>query len=196
VINRIIFGYGFDESNEQEFRRTKSTITNFFEASQDPRMAILFGKSWLLNQLPGFGKTMQRVEGANEEYRTWLEAQIDKHIAEMDAVGADDTPPKDYVSAYLREKRKREATGDKHTFRLEQLKGECYEMWLAGTDDPQNNFNWGVAHALNLPEEELQPVYDELNAVVGSDRLVTMADRQSLPVVNSFLMVGFANTAF
>lgn len=196
VINRMLFGYAYDASNEHEFRSAKRGIDVFYSGMSDPRMGLLMGKSWLLNLLPGFQKTMEKISRGTESFRTHMQMEIDRHLAEMDSTDSN-KPPHDYVTAFLREKAKRDASGEQHTFLLDQLRGKCNEIWFSGADDVQNNFSWGMAHALSGPVGTLQPLYDELDSVSGgNDRLVTMADRQSLPKVCSFVMetLRIANT--
>lgn len=190
VINQLFFGHGYDVSTEGEYQSLKAALNDFHDAMADPRLSLFYGKSMLLNIMPpSLADVMDRITKSNKTFADTLKKQIEAHRADVEADGPNvHDPPRDYLTAFLREKARRDAAGEKHSYIFEQLKSECYELWFAGADDPQNVFGWGMAYALNLPEGELQPIYDELDAVIGSERLVTLADRQSLPVLGSFMM--------
>uniref|UniRef100_A0A183BXZ0 CYtochrome P450 family n=1 Tax=Globodera pallida TaxID=36090 RepID=A0A183BXZ0_GLOPA len=91
----------------------------------------------------------------------------------------------DFVEAFLKEKERLDATGIGHSFSLDQLWNVCMDLWIAGQETSSTIIAWGFAHLLHNPQS-LARLYDELERVIGNDRrLITIADKQSLPYTNA-----------
>ncbi|XVF82214.1 hypothetical protein PTKIN_Ptkin16aG0027100 [Pterospermum kingtungense] len=63
---------------------------------------------------------------------------------------------------------------------VEEIKAQCTDLMLAAVDNPANAAEWGMAEKLNKPEI-LQKACQELDNVVGKDRMVQEPD---LPKLN------------
>ena len=57
-------------------------------------------------------------------------------------------------------------------------------MWLAGQETTSSTLSWMVLYLMTNPEAQTK-LQDELNNVVGSDRIITLDDKMSLPYVNA-----------
>jgi cytochrome P450 len=51
-----------------------------------------------------------------------------------------------------------------------------------------DTLNWGIIHIVHQPEVQ-QLLHAELDSVIGSDRLITLADRTALPYANATVNV-------
>ncbi|XP_010537826.1 PREDICTED: dihomomethionine N-hydroxylase-like isoform X1 [Tarenaya hassleriana] len=66
----------------------------------------------------------------------------------------------------------------------QEIKGECKDVCVASLDNPANNVEWTLAEMLNRPET-LKRAMDELDRVVGKDRLVQESDIPNLNYIKS-----------
>ncbi|KAH7691341.1 CBN-CYP-33C9 protein, partial [Aphelenchoides avenae] len=69
---------------------------------------------------------------------------------------------------------------------LEQLTDLCADLFAAGQETTSSTLKWAVAYLLNNPEKQ-EKLHDELDEIVGSDRLITMSDMPSLPYTNAVI---------
>ncbi|XP_038974321.1 tyrosine N-monooxygenase-like [Phoenix dactylifera] len=66
----------------------------------------------------------------------------------------------------------------------EEIKAQISELLFASVDNPSNVAEWGLAELLNQPRL-LQKAMDELDRVVGKDRLVQESDIAQLPYIKA-----------
>ncbi|VDP14687.1 unnamed protein product [Heligmosomoides polygyrus] len=65
-----------------------------------------------------------------------------------------------------------------------QLRKVCFDLWLAGMETTSNTLYWGILYIL-LDSGVQKAIHDELDIKIGSDRLITMADRSKLHYMNA-----------
>lgn len=81
-----------------------------------------------------------------------------------------------------------ETGADPNLFSDLQLKNVLFDFWVAGQETTSTTLTWGIAYILhNLHTQERAQA--ELDKVVGSKRLITMADKPNLPYMNAMVMV-------
>uniref|UniRef100_A0A453A9K2 Tyrosine N-monooxygenase n=2 Tax=Aegilops tauschii subsp. strangulata TaxID=200361 RepID=A0A453A9K2_AEGTS len=73
---------------------------------------------------------------------------------------------------------------------LQEIRAQTAEMVLAAVDNPSNAVEWALAEMMNRPEI-MQKVTDELDAVVGKDRLVQESDIPRLNYLKSCIREAF-----
>ncbi|XP_078165764.1 cytochrome P450 93G1-like [Carex rostrata] len=78
------------------------------------------------------------------------------------------------------------AADDKAEIKLsrENIKGFIMDLFTAGTDSSAATIEWALAELINHPDA-LQKLRDELDSVVGKDRLVEETDLPNLPYLNA-----------
>uniref|UniRef100_A0A914PIL7 Cytochrome P450 n=1 Tax=Panagrolaimus davidi TaxID=227884 RepID=A0A914PIL7_9BILA len=67
-----------------------------------------------------------------------------------------------------------------------KLINALYDIFIAGQETTANTIIFSVIYALNYPKK-LKKLYHELDKVIGSDRRITLADRNSLSYCNAFI---------
>ncbi|KAH7716430.1 Protein CYP-33C9 [Aphelenchoides avenae] len=182
VINTLLFGYRFDEHHEDEFYELKRLIAEDLRAVGGWKFRLLSMYPRLLHNLPPFKAIFEMMKYNRRALSDFYQRQIDEHVKNIDF--DTDAVPTDYAEAFLKEKAKRDAEGVEHSFTISQLKGMCSDLFVAGQETTSTTLAWGVAFLVNYPEAQ-ERLHEELDRVIGSDRMVTMADRANLPYTNA-----------
>ncbi|XP_044963156.1 tyrosine N-monooxygenase-like [Hordeum vulgare subsp. vulgare] len=73
---------------------------------------------------------------------------------------------------------------------LQEIRAQTAEMVLAAVDNPSNAVEWALAEMMNRPEI-MQKAIDELDTVVGKDRLVQESDIPRLNYLKSCIREAF-----
>ncbi|XP_044318898.1 tyrosine N-monooxygenase-like [Triticum aestivum] len=73
---------------------------------------------------------------------------------------------------------------------LEETRAQTAEMMFAAVDNPSNAVEWALAEMMNMPEI-MQKATEELDAVVGKDRLVQESDIPQLNYLKSCIQEAF-----
>ncbi|KAI6238716.1 (pine wood nematode) hypothetical protein [Aphelenchoides fujianensis] len=187
LINAVICGYRFsaDERTQAKFFHLKGVLSDIMASFQNP-LLMLSVHNRLLSKAPIFSTYFNRLVALQSEIRDFLNECIDEHLARTDYSAAD-FEPKDLIDAYIWEQKRQEATGEPTYFSRRQLEGTCSDMWFAGQESTSSTVTWGIAFLIRHPDVQ-QKLHDELDRVIGSDRLVTVSDKLALPYVQAVIM--------
>ncbi|KAJ1360630.1 hypothetical protein KIN20_019655 [Parelaphostrongylus tenuis] len=139
VISQLLFGYRFDEEKLGEFRQLKSMLSRQLEDLLHPSSFILFTYP-KLRMLPYFNRMWNRFLLYRDAFYSFFDREIEAHQNDID-YGVNEY--KDYVEAFLKEKRRREANGDNDSFSHIQLQNMCLDLWFAGLETTSNTLSWG-----------------------------------------------------
>ncbi|CAI2352594.1 unnamed protein product [Caenorhabditis sp. 36 PRJEB53466] len=182
VINQVIFGYRFEGEKEAEFQKLQDLL-DFQEKKFNNFKTIVRVFVPLVGRLlPG-----ESLEELLSEYKTSFYAFFDKQIEEhRQKIDFDSEQNLDYAEAYLKEQRKREAEGDFESFSTKQLSNVSLDLWFAGLATTTTTLSWAISYVLNSPEVQ-EKMHEEMDRVIGSDRLVTTADKSDLPFMNAVI---------
>ncbi|KAH7718335.1 Protein CYP-33E1 [Aphelenchoides avenae] len=71
--------------------------------------------------------------------------------------------------------------------RYRQLRGMCNDLFVAGQETTSSTIAWGFTYILLAPEVQKR-LHEELDRVVGSNRMITMEDRSQLHYLNAVIM--------
>uniref|UniRef100_A0AC34FN43 Cytochrome P450 n=1 Tax=Panagrolaimus sp. ES5 TaxID=591445 RepID=A0AC34FN43_9BILA len=185
VINSIVLGYRFDKENESDFYKLKHHIETVFHLYGHPLWKILENSPKFYRYLPFFNPVYKNMKNACDSMREFLESQIQKHRNEINLDGKNMGEPKDYVEAFLQQqyKMKQEEITD-HYYTDEQLYGAVWDLWSAGQETTSTTLAWLVYYVTYFADAQSK-IHEELDKVIGSDRLVTMNDKPNLPYINA-----------
>ena len=183
VINALTLGYRYGRDKQEEFNFVKNFSIKFLANASHPLMKTIDPNLNLLKKLPVFKQFYDKVLRDAKEGEDFFLKKIDEHRQKINFNSDED--PKDYIEAYLREKYKLENNGENlHTFTDLQLYGMVLDLWLAGQETTSNTLSWLCVYVINRPEVQKR-IHGELDKVVGSDRLVTLDDKNNLNYVNA-----------
>ncbi|CAD6191691.1 unnamed protein product [Caenorhabditis auriculariae] len=182
IINQVLFGYSFRNEKEPEFRQLKSVLNELicYLGSTEAIFTLTVSKTLAKLLNPNYFKKMKKYR---EKLMSFYESQIEKHSEEIDF---DLEENKDYVEAFLKEQKKREAAGDFESFSKIQLQNMCFDLWVAGSDTTTNTMSFMILYALHNPDMQ-KKLHEELDRVIGSRRQVSMSDKNDLPFLTAFI---------
>ncbi|RCN40005.1 unspecific monooxygenase [Ancylostoma caninum] len=182
VINQLLFGYRFDEEHVEEFRQLKTLISRQMRDFAHPAASMLMVYPWL-KYLPYFSSMYAKLLSYRDAFYSFFDKQIEAHGKH---VNYDSDESNDYVEAYLKEKKRREADGDEVSFSHIQLQNVCLDLWFAGMETTSNTLSWGAVFLLNHLDVQTK-MQEEFDREIGSTRLITMADKNRLPYTNAVI---------
>ncbi|CAD5209392.1 unnamed protein product [Bursaphelenchus okinawaensis] len=185
IINSLLFGYRFTENNkEAEFTRMKHHLHEWMTKFSNPIIRIWIATGFL-HKLPILGKFCMDLVRTYQDIFKDMDNNIAEHKERLQTEGH--TEPRDYVDAYLMEVQKMEANGeDTSLFSDIQLKNMAFDFWLAGQETTSTTITWGIAFLIHNPEVQMK-AHEELDRVIGSDRVITMSDKNDLPYMNALV---------
>lgn len=191
IINAMVFGYRFTDDHAHEFKELEHQVDETFRHLMNPLLMVAMRKPLFFQKLPFFKQALDAVQQCERKLHQFFLDHIEAHARELDLDS--DSPARDYVEAFLRERARRQRSGQEKTeeeesFSLEQLACMCHDLWVAGQETTSTTINWAIAHLINRPEVQ-QRCHRELDQVIGSDRVITLADRPALPFLNATINV-------
>ncbi|CAJ0567346.1 unnamed protein product, partial [Mesorhabditis spiculigera] len=180
ITNNLLLGYRFDEDRQDEFRLVKGCLRELSVASTNP-MFILTALVAPLQNIQPFKGAFDNVLASRQTLFDFILKQI---AAKREKVDYDSPSSSDFVEAYLKEWERKMGTDQEAYFFDLQFGSVVFDLWAAGLDTTTNTLNWAVCYVLNHPEVQ-DKLHEELDRVIGSDRKVTVADKNNLPYVNA-----------
>ncbi|XP_069682419.1 probable cytochrome P450 304a1 [Periplaneta americana] len=110
---------------------------------------------------------------------------IDKAVTQQSATLSEDYN-RSFVDNYIKEMNERKKTGEPSTFTEEQIRVLMMDYVLPGSTTPNAAMIFVVVFLLNHPEVQ-EKMQQQLDAVVGRDRLPNLDDRAKLPYIDAVL---------
>lgn len=119
--------------------------------------------------------------------RSTIEPYIEQHMQSYDEM----SPPRDFVDSWLQEMQVHSGNfNSKSVFGpqlgVDSLIATLSDLFIGGMDTTSQSMNWMFLYLLHHPEVKAK-VHEELDLVVGSDRLPNLADRDQLPYTSAVL---------
>uniref|UniRef100_A0A183CBW3 Unspecific monooxygenase n=1 Tax=Globodera pallida TaxID=36090 RepID=A0A183CBW3_GLOPA len=185
IINNLLFGYRF-ENDLGEFKEIKQLLREQIQVSLHPLTAIFHINPHFFRRLPFLSAVFNRICKVQRDFGAFFHRQISQHIKVINDQDWD-TPSTDFVEAFLKEKAKRDASGEQHNFTMEQLNGICIDLWAAGQETTSTTIAWGIAYLIHYPQIQTK-MREELRRVdADSTRVITVSDRSELPYTNAVI---------
>uniref|UniRef100_A0AC34QCE1 Cytochrome P450 n=1 Tax=Panagrolaimus sp. JU765 TaxID=591449 RepID=A0AC34QCE1_9BILA len=183
IINLLLFGYRFGRDKLEKFEKNKQGVHKVLMHGGTFWWKIIEINVNLMKHLPHLRNVYQKVVNDNEELGKFYLEEIENHKKTIDFDS--DQEPTDYVEAFLRHRHKLEKSGIKdHTYTDNQLFGMIFDLWLAGQETTATTLSWMCIYLIRHPECQIK-MQQELDKFIGSDRIVTLDDKNNLNYVNA-----------
>uniref|UniRef100_A0A1I7U679 Unspecific monooxygenase n=1 Tax=Caenorhabditis tropicalis TaxID=1561998 RepID=A0A1I7U679_9PELO len=180
IINSLLFGYRFDETNMAEFLELKGRMNKHFKLAAEPIGGLVGMYPWL-GRLPYFSGYKNVIMDNWAGLLKFFRRQAEEKLSTIDY---DSDEYSDYVEAFLKERKKHEHEPGYGGFEMEQLDSVCFDLWVAGMETTSNTLYWSLLYVLLNPKV-LEKVYEELDSKIGTDRIITTSDRPQLNYINA-----------
>ncbi|KAI6170614.1 Cytochrome P450-33C9 [Aphelenchoides bicaudatus] len=188
IINCLMFGYRYTDDKLPEFYDLSKRARSFMQVSADPFVLIIQSSGYInfFKRLPWMREKYRNVIKASRYLLDFFKTRVSEYKKEMNDTDAI-AEPTDYTQAFLQEQQRRKLNNDNaQYFTDDQLILMLFDLWVAGQETTANTLEWCVAYLIHNPDVQEQ-VHKELDQVVGSDRLITTADKSDLPYVSALL---------
>ncbi|XP_076439979.1 cytochrome P450 2J5-like [Babylonia areolata] len=93
----------------------------------------------------------------------------------------------DFISAYIREMKRKEAAGEPTTLNEKNLLQVVGDLFGAGTETTASTICWAIAYFLHYPQVQ-EKCFQEIQDKIGSGRLPTLQDKLDLPYLEATIM--------
>nr|WDY85991.1 cytochrome P450 18A1 [Pagiophloeus tsushimanus] len=141
----------------------------------------------ILRYWPGHSKTRQKIAKNREEMAQFFQELIDEHKRTFDP-----SHLRDLLDTYLYEIQKANEEGvghhlfegKDHDRQMQQIMGDLFS---AGMETIKSSLQWAVLFMLHNPEH-MRAIQEELDQVVGRQRLPKLEDLAYLPVTESSIL--------
>uniref|UniRef100_A0A8D0HFE6 Cytochrome P450 family 2 subfamily AR member 1 n=1 Tax=Sphenodon punctatus TaxID=8508 RepID=A0A8D0HFE6_SPHPU len=178
IVCFVVFGERFDY-DDAEFQ----TLLRLLNENSTPTACSLSGPQLyglfphLMKHLPGpHNKLFENFE----EQKRYVAEMVQKHEATLEPAS-----PKDYIDAFLI--RMQQEKGNPRTiFHQENLLVSALDLFFAGTETISNSLKYGLLIFLKYPCVT-RTMQEELDRVVGRDRVPSMEDRMRMPYTDAVI---------
>uniref|UniRef100_A0AC34FZG3 Cytochrome P450 n=1 Tax=Panagrolaimus sp. ES5 TaxID=591445 RepID=A0AC34FZG3_9BILA len=133
------------------------------------------------------GKSYQKLFDFNDELVDYVKMHINEHRETIDF----EEEPRDYIDAFLIEQKKQQiskASGPakKGEWSDLQLIGTLIDLFGAGMETTSTTTQMFIFYIIHNPEIQ-QKIHEEIDNVIGRDKIITMSDQSKLPYFNACL---------
>ncbi|KAK0427311.1 hypothetical protein QR680_010163 [Steinernema hermaphroditum] len=184
VINKILVGYRYDESNEDELKKLKGGLDKQLDAFT-PADMVVFNR--FTYRLPLFKQRYDTVAAPQMQVLEHFVELIEKRrkAIQNNTHLVDPTEPCDYMDAYLCEIERREKAGEEMGFFSDKyLAANLLDLYVAGMETTILVLRWGFAFLLNKPEVQ-EKLRKEVLKVTYGNRFVELSDKPNMPYASA-----------
>ena len=181
IINQMLFGTSYHEKEEvKKFSELKDLIANHMRTGISPLTLTAMEYPHFFKHLPFFKEHLKRYKNQYITLTSYCFEQIQKHKEKI--LKKEIEEYSDFVDFYLKEMEK----NNFKTFDERQLMNFLYDTFIAGQETTANTIIFGLIYSINFPEIQ-QKLHEELDAVIGSDRIINIKDKPYLIYTQAFI---------
>uniref|UniRef100_A0A3P8P580 Cytochrome P450, family 2, subfamily P, polypeptide 6 n=1 Tax=Astatotilapia calliptera TaxID=8154 RepID=A0A3P8P580_ASTCA len=176
IICCLVFGDRFEYTDEQY----QSILSDFIEME---RLQGTIGTQmyntmpWLVKWLPG---PHQKILTLTKHVTDFIKTKIREHIENFNPAS-----PRDYIDAFLTEMGE-VSGGSDSVFDHSSLSACTMDLFIAGSETTTTTLHWGLLYMIFYPDIQ-ERVQAEIDAVIGSSRQPSMADRENMPYTDAVI---------
>ncbi|XP_038851035.1 cytochrome P450 2F3-like isoform X2 [Salvelinus namaycush] len=176
VICSLVFGqrFGYDDDNFLHLLNILSAVLRF-GSSPCGQLYNIF--PWLMERLPG---RQQVVFGQMDELRGFVMKKIHEHQETIDPGN-----PRDFTDSFLT-RLNQEKDVSSSEFHYENLVSTVLDLFLAGTETTSTTLRYAFMLLLKYPDIQ-EHVQQEIDTVIGRQRVPQMEDRKYLPFTEAVI---------
>ncbi|KAM9831687.1 cytochrome P450 2J2-like [Neosynchiropus ocellatus] len=175
VLFRLLFGERF-EYDDEKFRHVLDMFNEIQDVQETPWIQVY-------NTVPGL---LKWFPGPHQRFLTLMKSMIEYTAQKIKEHGEtlDPSSPRDYTDSFLIEMM--ENTDPDAGFDLENLAFNTMDLALAGSVTTTTALRWGLKYMTLYPHVQ-ERVHAEIEAVIGTSRQPSIADRDNMPYTNAVI---------
>ncbi|KAM6921526.1 cytochrome P450 2J2-like [Xenentodon cancila] len=175
IICCLVFGNRF-EYTDQQYQCILHDFNEIVHLQGSFSVQVYNTLPWLMKWLPG---PHWKIFTLFQKIKDFVEIKIKEHRETIDP-----SCPRDYIDSFLIEMEKNQ---DKDAgFDLSNLCFCTLDLFTAGTETTTTTLHWGLLYMIYYPDIQ-ETVQAEIDAVIGSSRQPSLADRENLPYTNAVI---------
>ncbi|XP_072039683.1 cytochrome P450 2F3-like [Amphiura filiformis] len=175
VICSVVFGKRHDYS-EQKYQYFVHMID---EKIANPESLLAITAFPILGKFP-FGPTKKALKQISL-LRDYYKEMVDEHVKTFDPDN-----PRDFIDVYLNEISLRGQDTLQDKLFADNILAVLDDFFLAGTETTSTTLRWALLYMMNYPKIQTK-IQQEIDTVVGRDRLPKLSDKVDLPYVEAVL---------
>ncbi|XP_062996479.1 cytochrome P450 2F3-like [Elgaria multicarinata webbii] len=176
IICSIVFGNRF-EYNDEKFLRLNKLITERFRVTSTPQAALYNIFPEIMEKIPG---THHAGSRCSQAIISFIRERI-----KMQQASLDPSAPQNYIDCFL-VKMEEEKHNPCSEFCMENLIMSTFNLFFAGTETIGTTLRCGFLILLKYPEIQ-EKLHEEIDRVIGQDRIPTCEDRNKMPYMEAVL---------
>ncbi|XP_027696323.1 cytochrome P450 2C23-like [Vombatus ursinus] len=174
VICSILFHDRF-KYNDEKFLNLMTLLNENFQLLSSPWAQLYNFLPAFRVYLSGKHKTLSRNL---EKIKHFILERVKEHQKVLDPNNT-----QDYIDCYL-SKMQQEKDNPQSEFDLENLTATAADLFAAGTETTSSTLRYGLLLILKHPEVQAK-IHEEINRVIGHNRVPSIKDRQDMPYVDA-----------
>ncbi|XP_048357497.1 cytochrome P450 2D15-like [Sphaerodactylus townsendi] len=175
IICTLTFGDRF-EYNDETFLKLMHLTEDIMKTLTRNLPQLFLSVSWL-SYIPG---PHLKIRKLYNEITAMVREIVNKHKKTRDP-----TFRRDFIDAFLEEMEKVQGNA-KSSFNEENLVKIIYDLVAAGTETTSSTLLWGLLKMVLHPEVQ-KKVHEEIEEVLGKDKIPMMEDQPKMPYTNAVI---------
>ena len=172
----VVFGQRY-EYDDEKFK---------YLTEKNNKLMGLLGEGSIALLLPMFPMPSNVRDGLRKlsgELFKFIDERIDEHRESFDPEN-----PRDFVDCYLKEMDSKPEPDDPASYlQKNNMRAALYLLFLAGADTTSTTLKWCCLYMMGYPKIQ-KKIQEELDSIVGRDRLPLISDQDQLPYTRAALL--------
>ncbi|XP_018428283.1 PREDICTED: cytochrome P450 2A5-like [Nanorana parkeri] len=177
AVNNVVNLVGFGRRWDYDDMKYISIINNLFNFLRRPLGVAYVAFDSLMKHLPG---PHQKVFADCEHVKSFIREEIESHRRSLDPES-----PRDFIDCFLIQADKEKDVRNSE-FCMENLLISVLELFFAGTETTSITLQYSLLVMIKHPKVQ-ERIQEEIDSVIGMDRLPSIADRSNMPYTNAVI---------
>ncbi|KAJ0008635.1 hypothetical protein NQD34_016050 [Periophthalmus magnuspinnatus] len=173
IICQLVMGKRFDYSDDR-FQTMLRYLTETLYLQGTIWAQLYESFAWLMKLLPG---PHNRMFEDGVKIHEFISEEVENHKKDLEP-----SNPRDYIDSFIIEMKNNKDSDA--GFDETNLAYCAMDLFLAGTETTSTSLQWTLIYLIKHPEVQ-EKVQEEIDSVIGQNRLPTMADRANLPYTDA-----------
>ncbi|KAL3862683.1 hypothetical protein ACJMK2_008636 [Sinanodonta woodiana] len=177
VISHLVFGGHFNH-NDPRFKVLMDGFDSFLRYVSAGSLVTFMP---ILRFVPGDFFGIKKIANKMQVIKDFISELIEEHMNKFNEGNIDD-----FIDAFISEMKKQDV-GKNTIFTKDYLASIIMDLFLAGTETTSTTVTWASFYLASRPDIQSR-IFEEIKAMVGTERLPSMQDKQNLVYTEAFIM--------